>query len=570
MIASKESAMEQENNIHMSEDDLYDNCHDQMYHAPHPDYDYTSYSYGMEDYDDGEESSTSMTMSDVEPGSSSPVSQQLAKSLEYHPYQPQRRQQRRNAVVSFDNIPRTVGGDTTSDTSSGPRPPCYAIAISPNVDIESGSGIPETMAGAVMDGISFSTVSCDDLNYLKKSEAADPAVDAVPSAFADPFNTTTGKTGSSTFRSRPGRKGRHTQEAETPTASMTGISPKTTTNNGHRHTSSSSPPRTHKAILRTKFAFFLFLLVVALVACGLLFTFLKTTEEQFAKNQFQSIAARAILDSADVVSRKRLSMATMSTMISETFRKESDWPNVSVVGFDRIVDMLAKTGSHTNMGFAPIVKLSEQQAFEDFAYDYFASRQDFPNTTGINSPDWRGVWRIQNGTRIHDADVSKEERQLLTPIIQCCIDNPGDRVLLFNLHSEPRRRKTIDGIIDCTKKVRASVLQVKMVSNVFTDDATTKATAEDSHTYPDYSCGSMTDFVKIVRFQTRGPASIMFQPVYPAEAPWEIRGLVLSPMAWDEVFEAVFSSNMNGVHAVLGSETKVHTYTIRNGRVESL
>ena len=207
-----------------------------------------------------------------------------------------------------------------------------------------------------MDGISFSTVSCDDLNYPKESAAADPAVDAVPSAFADPSNRM-GKTGSSTFRSRPGRKGRHTQEAETPTASMTGISPKTTTNNGHRHTSSSSPPRTHKAILRTKFAFFLFLLVVALVACGLLFTFLKTTEEQFAKDQFQSIAARAILDSADVVSRKRLSMATMSTMISETFRKESDWPNVSVVGFDRIVDMLAKTGSHVSLKFLFLPKL---------------------------------------------------------------------------------------------------------------------------------------------------------------------------------------------------------------------
>lgn len=42
-------------------------------------------------------------------------------------------------------------------------------------------------------------------------------------------------------------------------------------------------------------------------------------------------------------------MATMSTMISEQFRKEEDWPEVSVVGYDRIVNMLAQTGSHVSL-----------------------------------------------------------------------------------------------------------------------------------------------------------------------------------------------------------------------------
>ena len=106
------------------------------------------------------------------------------------------------------------------------------------------------------------------------------------------------------------------------------------------------------------------------------------------------------------------------------------------------------------MGFAPIVKVSEQADFESFAYDYFDSRPDFPNTTGIN-PFGKGIWRMtKNKTRIHDNDAVTEERQILTPIIQCCIDNPGDRILLFNLYSEPSRRKTIDGIIKCSEKIR--------------------------------------------------------------------------------------------------------------------
>ena len=80
----------------------------------------------------------------------------------------------------------------------------------------------------------------------------------------------------------------------------------------------------------------------------------------------------------------------------------------------------------------------------------------------------------------------------------------------------------------------------------------------------------MTEFVNIVRFKTRGPASIMFQPIYPADSPWVLRGLMLSPMAWDEVFESVFSTNMHGIHAVLESGTQKFTYLIEDGLVASL
>ena len=234
------------------------------------------------------------------------------------------------------------------------------------------------------------------------------------------------------------------------------------------------------------------------------------------------------------------------------------------------------------MGFAPIVKVSEQPSFEDFAYEYFDSREDYPNNTAINSPDWRGIWRIQkqNGTktRIHDADEATQARQILTPIFHCCIDNPGDRVLLFNLYSEPNRRKTIDGILECAATIREDEEQRMEQQSIFAS-STNNQDQEDRQqqeeegagksSYPDYSCGSMTDFVTIVRFKTRGPASIMFQPVYPADDPWNVRGFILSPMAWDEVFETAFSNNVDGIYAVLESETEKWTYIIHQGRVQS-
>ena len=65
--------------------------------------------------------------------------------------------------------------------------------------------------------------------------------------------------------------------------------------------------------------------------------------------QFSYIAQRAVLDSLNVVSRKRLSMTTMSTVISEQFPSyEEDWPNVAVAGYERVVNMLAQTGSHVS------------------------------------------------------------------------------------------------------------------------------------------------------------------------------------------------------------------------------
>ena len=62
----------------------------------------------------------------------------------------------------------------------------------------------------------------------------------------------------------------------------------------------------------------------------------------------------------------------------------------------------------------------------------------------------------------------------------------------------------------------------------------------------------------------------MMQPIFPADDPWDIAGIVLSPIVYDEIFEDVFDRDLTGVHAVLESETGVYTYTVTDGLVESL
>ena len=112
---------------------------------------------------------------------------------------------------------------------------------------------------------------------------------------------------------------------------------------------SNKPSKTQRGAQITKITFFIFLLIIGLITCILLYTWLSKTEVSFAMTQFSFKAQRAVLDSLNVVSRKRLSMTTMSTVISEQFPSyEEDWPNVAVAGYDRIVNMMVQTGSHVS------------------------------------------------------------------------------------------------------------------------------------------------------------------------------------------------------------------------------
>ena len=112
---------------------------------------------------------------------------------------------------------------------------------------------------------------------------------------------------------------------------------------------SNKPSKTQRGAQITKITFFIFLLIIGLITCILLYTWLSKTEVSFAMTQFSFIAERAVLDSLNVVSRKRLSMTTMSTVISEQFPNyDEDWPNVAVEGYDRIVNMMAQTTSHVS------------------------------------------------------------------------------------------------------------------------------------------------------------------------------------------------------------------------------
>lgn len=109
--------------------------------------------------------------------------------------------------------------------------------------------------------------------------------------------------------------------------------------------------------------------------------------------------------------------------------------------------------------------------------------------------------------RIRDNDEVTASQGILTPVFQCCVDNPGDPILLYNLYSEKSRQEAIDDILECSKRYTGS------------------------------SCEAVTNFVPIERFkQKQASSSILFQPIYPASDPSKVSGIILSPLVWADIF----------------------------------
>ena len=80
------------------------------------------------------------------------------------------------------------------------------------------------------------------------------------------------------------------------------------------------------------------------------------------------------------------------SMIGNIHPNADDWPFVVVEGYEETATKLVQTISGDGVGFAPIVKPSELQDFETFAYDAYENILGYdPNTTAISSFG-KGVW----------------------------------------------------------------------------------------------------------------------------------------------------------------------------------
>jgi len=292
-------------------------------------------------------------------------------------------------------------------------------------------------------------------------------------------------------------------------------------------------------------------MILAAVLGVCVYFFFKAPEANLAAEQFKSIAGRATSYAQQTTQLKRLGVITMATMIGIDQPNAEEWPFVLVDGYDQISSRLVQTISGDGMGFAPIVTPGELADFEAFAYESYNTTLGYPNTTAV-SGFGKGVWAKDGKDKFgiehpdkkyHEAIMNPNAEtyygspyEIYAPVLQHSA-GANANPLLLNLHNEKNRGQTIDSILDCSKNS----------SNL--------------------ECGQMTDMLLLT--QRRMPASLIMQPIFPANDPSEVTGIVSSPLNWEDVLDNAFGTEVNGIDCVLSSSTGItYTYRVNHGVVE--
>ena len=223
-----------------------------------------------------------------------------------------------------------------------------------------------------------------------------------------------------------------------------------------------------------------------------------------------------------------------------------------VNGYEQITSELLHTVAAQEkssiLTFAPLVKLDEQQEWENYAYDYFENVAMFPKDTGV-SPDFgKGIWSVEvvNGTvkRKHETSGTVDGMDKNWPFLFPAMQLTGGPlpVLLFSLRYGVERAKAIDSTIECSlRKERGGSEEEEEENN----------------------CGSATDMLSIVGLETRGPASVFYEPIFPRHVndnDYNINqtnvtaskfvGIIATALLLDETLDNVFSDRIRGVDAV--------------------
>jgi hypothetical protein len=248
------------------------------------------------------------------------------------------------------------------------------------------------------------------------------------------------------------------------------------------------------------------LCTVAAVLGVVAFRLLTETEEKLAQTQFESLSGRALVEAAAIARRRRWAGVSMAQIVSELHPQADDWPFVEFFAFERLVEGVLNTSSGVDMGFAPFVRLHQQVAYEDFAYNVY-DQLGFPNGTGTSSFG-RGIWAANSSLvdvpdrRYHDTTAETSygspQTDLLTPLFRT--DEGVHPILMINTHSGVETGPPTDRIISCSEKRQAAFERGEDV------------------TRGESKCGTVTDLFEVRKLNGRHGAALYF-PIYPANDP---------------------------------------------------
>ena len=317
---------------------------------------------------------------------------------------------------------------------------------------------------------------------------------------------------------------------------------------GSRLSGRSSSSRTERMLRRviprsrvskSRVLFLVFLAGLAAILGFATNRMLTDAEERLAKEQFGSIAERALDMSLDIALRQRQGLITLVSMVEQAFPDVDEWPYVKINGFEVVSRNVIKTSTGQDMGLLPIVKPEQLEEFQDFAAPLY------PET---------GVTRITgldaNFQRYNETDGETHWGSPYKFFAPFLYHSRGPLLFLSNYHSIELRGRELDKVIECSEERWMGIRD-----------------NENNADYVPMECSSVTDIIDLGqgRNPVYVPAAVSYQPIYPANNRSELVGFMTSAIKWHDTLFNVFSSEVNGVDCVVQTETVAYTYEVIEG-----
>jgi len=313
---------------------------------------------------------------------------------------------------------------------------------------------------------------------------------------------------------------------------------------------SSSNCFANSGISRTLFLRIAFVstLIIAAAVCGLVsFKIITSLEEKIGEETYYSIATSALVGAQDLTLRRIRGLEVTATILSYAYPNESQWPNVALNGYQHIAKKVADLSDSKIMGLISLVAPDEVEEFEQHAMQIFED-QNYPDDAGYQDFGF-GIWKRSIDSpnedgKLHDTTgetTFPSDYQILAPILEH--NRIGTPALMYNVHSEEFRGKALDSMMKCVED----------------------ASKENATNTPE--CWVVTDWVNLVTLPDT-PAGLGYLPIFPANDPTTIVGMISNSLIWEVVLKGVVPDYVNGLTCVFSTNTNSWTYEIKNGNPE--
>lgn len=163
---------------------------------------------------------------------------------------------------------------------------------------------------------------------------------------------------------------------------------------------------------------------------------------------------------------KLLAAKLLSEAYTNYYNSSQTWPNATLLGFESIFKNSQRLVSSRAISFNPIIKTNEQRRqWEQYAVESAPLLQAPANIYTGAAQTWKivnGIYkRSANGTRVSDPSNPP-----LVPIWQITPIESNFRAIMYNLHSEPKRRIALDNLFQYNNPTMTDLIVIVQDSNL--------------------------------------------------------------------------------------------------------